>query len=80
MAAKDYQICMGWRSAYIAKTSKKNPGLMLEDRKEISEGEILGLIHWWALKRKEETGKNTQVLTADGMPVVEVKLLSEEKE
>lgn len=79
MGAKDYKICMGWQSAYIAKTSKRDPDLMLEDRKEITENEILALIHWWAIRKKEETGKCTQTLTADGKPVVVVELLKEEE-
>ena len=57
MAAKDYKICLGWRGAYLAKVSKKTPGLMLEDRREISEGEIIQLIHWWASKKAEERKK-----------------------
>ena len=53
MAAEDYKICLGWRSAYLAKVSKKTPGLMLKDRREISEGEIIQLIHWLASKIAE---------------------------
>lgn len=75
MAAKDYKICFGWRGAYLAKESKKTPGLMLEDRREISEVEIIRLIHWWASKKAEERKENVQTITADGEPVVEVKLL-----
>lgn len=41
MAAKDYRICCAMFNAYIAKTSKRNPNLMLKDRREITEGEIL---------------------------------------
>ena len=37
MAAKDYKICCAMFNAYIAKTSKKNPNLMLEDRREIGQ-------------------------------------------
>ena len=72
MAAKDYKICFGWRGAYLAKQSKKTPGLMLEDRREISEVEIIRLIHWWASNKAEN---NVQQITVGGEPVVEVKLL-----
>ena len=44
MAAKDYKICCALFNAYIAKVSKRNPNVMLEDRREITEGEILMLI------------------------------------
>lgn len=75
MAAEDYKICLGWRSAYLAKESKKTPGLMLKDRREISEGEIIQLIHWWASKKAEESMDDTQQITVGGEPVVEVKLI-----
>ena len=75
MAAKDYKICLGWRGAYLAKESKKTPGLMLEDRREISEGEIIQLIHWWTSKKAEERNNDTQQITVGGEPVVEVKLI-----
>ena len=47
MAAKDYRICCALFNAYIAKTSKRDPNVMLEDRRVISEGEILTLIDWY---------------------------------
>lgn len=75
MAAKDYEICFGWRGAYLAKQSKKRPGLMLEDRREISEVEIIRLIHWWASNKAVERKNNVQQITVGGEPVVEVKLL-----
>jgi hypothetical protein len=75
MAAEDYKICLGWRSAYLEKVSKKTPGLMLKDRREISEGEIIELIHWWASKKAEERKNDTQQITVGGEPVVEVKLI-----
>lgn len=75
MAAKDYKICFGWRGAYLAKQSKKTPGLMLEDRREISEVEIIRLIHWWASNKAVERKNNVQQITVGGEPVVEVKLL-----
>lgn len=51
MAAKDYQICCALFNAYIGKQSKRNPNMMTEDRKEITENEILGLIDWYVNKR-----------------------------
>lgn len=47
MSAKDYKICPSLFNAYIAKVSKRNPNLMLEDRRAITEEEILSLIEWY---------------------------------
>ena len=46
MAAKDYEICVSGLTStpYLAKVSKRDPNVMLDDRREISEGEILMLI------------------------------------
>ena len=46
MSAKDYHICLALFKAYIAKVSKKNPDLMTDDRREITEEEIANLIEW----------------------------------
>ena len=54
MAAKDYKICCALFNAYIAKVSKRNPNLMLEDRREITEGEILILIDWYMDNKCQE--------------------------
>ena len=46
MAAKDYKICISGLTStpYLAKVSRRDPNVMLNDRREISEGEILMLI------------------------------------
>ena len=80
MAAKDYQLCLGMTNAYISKVSKKDPNLMLSDRRLLSDEEILSLIHWWAQVRKNKTGNNVQTITAGGEKVVEVVLLKKEEE
>ena len=54
MAAKDYKICCALFNAYIAKVSKRNPNLMLEDRREITEGEILMLVDWYMENKCQE--------------------------
>lgn len=60
MAAKDYKICCALWSAYIAKVSKRNPNIMLDDRREITDSEILTLIDWelanWVSKNEDSTG------------------------
>lgn len=80
MAAKDYEICLGWQNAYIGKVSKRSKGTMTDDRRPLSEGEILSLIHWWAKKKAEDSGKKTQSITVGGKAVVEVALLEELEE
>lgn len=47
MSAKDYKICPSLFNAYIAKVSKRNPNMMLEDRRVIEEKEIFSLIEWY---------------------------------
>lgn len=76
MAAKDYRICCAMFNAYIAKTSKRNPNIMLEDRKEITEGEILFLIEWWLRLKLAYSNNDTQIITQDGEPIIELKLLN----
>jgi hypothetical protein len=56
MSAKDYHICPALFHAYIAKVSKRMQNLMTNDRREITEGEILSLIDWY-LDNKIEEGK-----------------------
>lgn len=54
MSAKDYEICPALFAAYIAKPSKRNPGQMTDDRREITEGEIMMLVDWYLDKQSEE--------------------------
>lgn len=75
MAAKDYQICEGLANAYIAKVSKRNPGIMTDDRRPLDDSEIMSLIVWWARKRLEGTDNNVTEISERGKPVVEVRLL-----
>lgn len=84
MAAKDYKICPALWNAYIAKVSKRNPNMMLEDRREITEGEIYGLIQWKLKQFCIEHKSDTLVVTVDGKAIFEIKakgkLLKEIKE
>ena len=57
MAAKDYKICCACFDAYIAKESKRDKGCMTDDRRKITEGEILMLIDWWLDNECGEDGK-----------------------
>lgn len=60
MAAKDYRICPALFNAYIAKASKRNPNLMTDDRRAITEIEIMALIDWYLDK---ELGEKNNVLS-----------------
>jgi hypothetical protein len=79
MAAKDYRICFGMFNAYIAKTSQRNPNIMLKDRREITEGEIMFLIEWWLRRKLAYSNNDTQIITQDGEPIIELKLLNKNK-
>ena len=57
MSAKDYKICLALFNAYIAKTSKRDPDLMTDDRREITEDEILLLIDWYLDQQANEGEK-----------------------
>ena len=60
MAAKDYRICPALFNAYIAKVSKRDPNLMTDDRREITDIEIMALIDWYLDK---ELGEKHNVLS-----------------
>jgi hypothetical protein len=78
MAAKDYKICPSMFNCYIAKVSKKDSNLMLEDRRVLEEDEIMMIIDWWIRNKVEDTEDKTQVITANGKPIIEIKLLDED--
>ena len=73
MAAKDYKICSGLFNAYIAKFSKKDPNLMLSDRREITDSEIIALIIWKLDKFCIENKTDTMNIIVEGNPIVEIK-------
>ena len=82
MAAKDYKICPALFNAYIAKTSKKNPNIMTNDRREITENEILSLIDWYLdkeLPEDEQKKLSFESLTREGMRI-EMKFVKPEEE
>ena len=78
MSAKDYRICPGLSNAYIAKVSKRNPNMMTEDRREITEGEIMGLIHWWIKDKSKGEAGYVQALTLGDKRIVEIKYLGDD--
>ena len=66
MSAKDYQICLALFKAYIAKVSKKNPDLMTDDRREITEEEIANFIEWKFRHFCEKNNTTTMCIINNG--------------
>lgn len=72
MSAKDYQICPAMFKAYIAKVSKKNPDLMTDDRRVITEEEIANLIEWRFRRFCEENKTTTMYINNNGETIIEL--------
>ena len=72
MRAKDYQICPALFKAYIAKVSKKNPNLMTEDRREITDAEIMNLIEWRFRRFCEENKTTKMYIISNGETVIKL--------
>ena len=72
MSAKDYKICPALFNAYIAKTSKRDPNLMTDDRRKITEQEILMLIDWYLDQNVDEGehGLKFDSYTREGYEIV----------
>lgn len=70
MAATDYVIVTGWMNAYLAKKkkpTKKGPQTMSEDRRPITEGEMIGLFEFYLRKWCEEhEGEDTLFIRGEG--------------
>ena len=71
MAAKDYKICPALFNAYIAKVSKRDHNLMTDDRRVITDQEIVMLMDWWLDKNAEEGehGMQFDSYTREGMKI-----------
>ena len=81
MAAKDYHIYTALFNAYIAKASKNHPNMMTNDRREITEDEILELIDWYLdkeLPKDEQKRLTFKSLAREGMRV-EMKFVKPEE-
>jgi hypothetical protein len=81
MAAKDYKICPAIFNAYIAKVSKRNPNEMTDDRRVITEDEILMLVDWYLDNELEEnqTSLSFESNTREGKRI-QLKFVDENKE
>lgn len=75
--AERYRICIGLAGAYIAQVKGKVRKIMTENKREISEQEIMQLIVWWAKKKLDGANRNTIEILNAGKPVVTIKLEEE---
>ena len=75
--AERYRICIGLAGAYIAQVKGKVRKIMTENKREISEQEIIQLIVWWAKKKLDGANRNTIEIMKAGKSVVTIKLEEE---
>lgn len=73
MSAQDYKICPAWSNVYLAKTSKRTPNLMLNDRRIITDAEIFGLIEWKLRQFCVENKTDTMYINSNDKTIVEIK-------
>ena len=83
MATTDYVIVTGWMNAYLArkkKPTKRGPQTMSNDRRPITDEEIIGLFEFYLRQWCEEhPGEDTVVITnSDGKKIFEATLLDKE--
>ena len=72
MSAKDYQICPALFKAFIAKVSNRNPNLMTDDRREITDAEIMKLIEWRFRRFCEENKTTKMCININGETVIKL--------
>lgn len=84
MAATDYVIVTGWANAYLArkkKPPKRGPMTMSEDRRPITEGEMIGLFEFflrnWCMDHNEDT---VVITNSNGKKIFEATLLDKGEE
>ena len=80
MAATDYVIVAGWRNAYLARKKKnQRNNTMSQDRRPITNSEIIGLFEFYLRNWCSENKKETVVITdANGKKLFEATLLDRE--
>lgn len=73
MSAQDYKICPACFNVFLAKVSKRNSNLMLEDRRIITDEEIFGLIKWKLRQFCLENNTDTMYINFDNKTAIEIK-------
>lgn len=83
MAATDYVFVTEWMNAFLArkkKPTKRGPQTMSEDRRPITENEMIGLFEFYLRNWCDEHGENTVVITnSEGKKIFEATLLDKNK-
>ena len=81
MAAKDYSFHTGiWGSVYLAKNTKSKT-IMSQDRRVITENELLGLFEFYVLSKCElDKCRTFGVSDGNGEEIFEVKLSDKQVE
>ena len=77
-AAEKYRICIGLAGAYIAEMKGKARKIMTENKREISEKEIVSLIVWWAKYKLEGKNTNTIQINKNSKPFITIKVEEEQ--
>ena len=77
MSAHDYKICPACFNVFLAKVSKRNPNLMLDDRRIITDAEIFGLIKWKLRQFCVENKTDTMYINFDNKTKATGDLLEE---
>jgi hypothetical protein len=81
MAATDYDIVTGWMNAYLTKKKKSNSKTMSQDRRIITDNEIIGLFEFYLRKWYENKGEETVVIKdSNGNKIFEATLYDKEDE
>lgn len=73
MPAQDYKICPAYFNVFLAKVSKRNPNLMLSDRRIITDEEIFGLIKWKLHQFCLANHTDTMYINFDNKTAIEIK-------
>ena len=63
--------------AFLAKVSKRNPNLMLEDRRIITDTEIFGLIEWKLRQYCVENKTDNMNISVNGKNIIEIKAVGD---
>ena len=84
MAAKDYEIVTGWANVYLSKkkkSTKRGAQTMSQDRRPITDGEILGSFEFYLRKWCERNkGETTMYVKKNGKEIYKATLIDKTEE
>jgi len=78
MAAKDYELAVTGltNTVWICKPSKRDKGVMTDDRAKVDKSHFIGVLLEWALGEIPKD-KDTLSITSGGNVVAEIKLFKD---